>query len=472
MRRLSGSLFGITSTHQVLYDLDGVEKILAKPQHTLDLIPLGRTVLLRVFGANARSLAREDYEAVSNQGTALVEKMFVNEANAVAALREGDIPGKIGAFVSFEDDPGVQRRWERCAGVRVIEARDGPSGGAVEADLENIIRDCGACIAIPLLYGQDFLDRNRTLLEDFWKFDNDAFPMLMVGIPKWAPIKPLQEGLAARKRLQAALVALYKRVDQYQNGEPVDFDADMSDISMVLAGRNKLYAAHGYSIQERGEFEMGTLWGQNANTQPILFWLMIYIYSTPGLVDDLRDEVASCIELSSSTPAEITSIDFAALSRDCPLFKSTLFETFRLANEPTSIRRVVRPLSVPDGKTTHHLKPDTWISIPHGVSNRNPAYFTDPETFQPGRFLCVDEETGAKTARYGRKLRPWGSGLGICKGRTFAEKEILAVGACILSLWDIEPVGGVWKVPGMRPGTGAMCPMEKVRVVIKRRKVK
>lgn len=71
--------------------------------------------------------------------------------------------------------------------------------------------------------------------------------------------------------------------------------------------------------------------------------------------------------------------------------------------------------------------------------------------------------------RYG-KLKPWGAGVGICKGRAFAEKEILGVVACFITLWDMEPSGGgEWTLPGFVPGTGVMRPKEAVRVVIKRR---
>ena len=34
------------------------------------------------------------------------------------------------------------------------------------------------------------------------------------------------------------------------------------------------------------------MWGQNANTQPIFFWFMAYANSTPGLLEQLRKEIA------------------------------------------------------------------------------------------------------------------------------------------------------------------------------------
>jgi len=145
-----------------------------------------------------------------------------------------------------------------------------------------------------------------------------------------------------------------------------------------------------------------------------------------------------------------------------------MLETFRLSNEATSIRYVARPVTIEDGGYNHQLKAGTWVSIPHGVIQKDPTIFPDPHKFIPGRFLETDAETGRIVARYGR-LRPWGMGPGMCKGRTFAEKEILTIAAAIASLWDIVPASGTWKIPAMRPGTGVMCPVEDIRVIIRRR---
>ena len=148
--------------------------------------------------------------------------------------------------------------------------------------------------------------------------------------------------------------------------------------------------------------------------------------------------------------------------------KSCIFETYRMANEAMFIRYVARSVTINDGAYKHELKPDTFVSATHSVIQRDPAVYEDPNAFIPNRFLVTDPETGRKIARYGR-LRPWGSGPAMCKGRSFAEKEIMAMGAAIISLWDIVPASGVWKIPAMLPGTGVKRPAEDIRVVIARR---
>ena len=125
-------------------------------------------------------------------------------------------------------------------------------------------------------------------------------------------------------------------------------------------------------------------------------------------------------------------------------------------------------MTIHDGQQEHHLKSGTWISAVHAVLQKDSSVYPEPEKFIPDRFLESDKENGNKVARYG-KLRPWGTGPGMCKGRIFAEKEILGIAAAVIALWDIEPVSKVWKVPAMRPGTGVNRPVHDVRVIIKKR---
>ena len=289
-----------------------------------------------------------------------------------------------------------------------------------------------------------------------------------MGIPSWAPLKIMKEGLGARLRLLNELEALYRRIDQHQRGEPVDFGADMSDVSNVALERNKVYNRDNWSFGERGEGDLAVLWGQNANTQPMLFWFLAFVYSTEGLLHKLRNEIAPFTKLSQTSPLGILSMDLAALSRDCPLMKACIFETYRMANEPASVRYVARPITINDGVYKHKFKPGTFVTAAHSLIQPDPSVYANPDTFMPNRFLKPDPESGKLSARYGA-LKPWGSGPAMCKGRTFAEKEIVALGTAIISLWDVCPASGTWDLPAMVPGMGAKKPVEDIRVVITRR---
>lgn len=441
---------------------------MSQSYHTLNADPLQYTLLIRVFGATDSPELKAKWEDSWKDLLGPIERMFLNDAAATAAIERGGVFQKAASFVTFSADTERINRWELSANIRVVTPELPDQPGVVEADLQSLTRDFGACIAIPLLYGQDFLDRYSQLLDDFWKFDNDLFPLLMIGIPSWAPFKIVKEGLAARSRLIKEMEALYQRIDQHQRGQPVDFSADMSDVSNAALGRNKIYSRQNLAFRHRGEGDLSVLWGQNANTQPTLFWFLAYVYSTPGLLQKLREEVAPYIKFSQTSPPEITSMDLTALSRDCPLLKACIFETYRMANEVTSIRYVERPITINDGDYKHKLKPGMFVSVPLSLNQRDPSIYADPDKFVPDRFLKTDPISTKLVARYGT-LKPWGSGAAMCKGRTFAEKEIVALGTAIISLWDIGPASGTWKLPAMVPGTGVKKPIQDIRVVITRK---
>jgi cytochrome P450 len=261
------------------------------------------------------------------------------------------------------------------------------------------------------------------------------------------------------------LIGLYRRIDQYANGTPIDYDAKMDDIGQVAIERHRLFAQYNIPISDRGKFELGTLWAQNANTQPLIFWFILFAYSTPGLVEELRSEVCGFVPpLTGSSRTDDDSIDVAGLRNKCPLLKSVFLETFRVVSQPTSMRYISQPMSVFDGQHHRHLQAGTWISVPHGGTQQDPSVFVNPTSFQPRRFIKRDGKTGDASVGYGR-LKPWGVGAGMCKGRVLAEKQVLATVACCIMMWDIEPVNqDGWKLPGMIPTTAVMRPSHGVRV--------
>ncbi|RSL62656.1 hypothetical protein CEP54_005592 [Fusarium duplospermum] len=467
-RKFSGSLFGLTSKHQVLFHLPGVDRLMEQSLHTLSAEPFQYALITRVYGGIDSPAFKRRVEKSWRDFIPSMEKLFLNESGATATIERARVAERASSLVTFSSDVRNMKRWEVSADVRSISKDLHISSPAVEANLYSLIRDFGACIAIPLLYGNDFLDRHPRLLDDLWKFDSDLFIPLLLGVPTWAPFKVIKEGLSARSRLLSAMESLYRCIDQYQKGELAELEFDLSDVSSIPFERSKIYEREGWSFQERAAADFSILWGQNANLQPMLAWLTTFVYATPGLVERIREETAAYIKLSSTTPLEIISIDIPGLCRSCQLLKACIFETYRIANDPAVIRRVERPITIKDGELEHKLQAGSFVSMPMSLTNSDSAIFPEPEKFIPERFLERNPTMGSMVARYGR-LRPWGMGTSMCKGRTFAQKHMMVVGAAIISLWDIEPASGTWDIPDMIPGSSAKRPAKDIRVVIKRR---
>jgi hypothetical protein len=170
---------------------------MSQPYHTINAEPVQYTLFTRVFGATDSLELKKKLEDSWKDLLEPIERLFLNDAAAAAAIERGGTPQKVASFVTFSDNTERMKRWELSADIRVVTPELPGKPGVVEANLQSLARDFGACFAIPLLYGQDFLDRYPQLLDDFWKFDNDIFPLLMIGIPSWAPFKIMKEGLAA-----------------------------------------------------------------------------------------------------------------------------------------------------------------------------------------------------------------------------------------------------------------------------------
>ncbi|EGO54796.1 hypothetical protein NEUTE1DRAFT_49031, partial [Neurospora tetrasperma FGSC 2508] len=466
IRRYGGSFYGISSANQTLIGYEDVDRLFSSQMnHALSIEWHGYGLFLRFFGFPDTPTLRKKVESTFKPWHSPIERVFNNDAGATAAFERGNLPKIVSEFVSFSQEKEKMKRWELRAATKVIK-----QGEAVEANLSALIMDFGACFTIPPIFGHDLLDRNPHLLEDIWKFDH-VVPLLFINMPTWVPFKVMKEGIEARKRLLAGVEAFSRRVTQFQQGEKVDDGADMSDVSDVVLERNTALERNKWSYQERAASELLVLFASNTNTQPVLFWLILYIYSTPGLVNTLRREVAPFITLSDSrhNKKDITAIDTPGLSRECQLLKSIILETLRLAFGAVSTRFVKRPITVQDGNHAHKLYPGTFLSVPHSFSQRDPSLYPDPDKFVPDRFLEMDPASGKLVAKYG-KLRPWGAGASMCRGRVFAEKELMAIGAALVMLWDITPAGGgEWTVPEMVGGPGPAKPKEEVRVVIQRR---
>lgn len=63
-----------------------------------------------------------------------------------------------------------------------------------------------------------------------------------------------------------------------------------------------------------------------------------------------------------------------------------------------------------------------------------------------------------------------GAGHSMCKGRAFAQKEVLIFVASVISFWDMESAGGgPWKMPKHKKATGTYTTNDNTKVWIKRR---
>ncbi|EXJ70092.1 uncharacterized protein A1O5_07165 [Cladophialophora psammophila CBS 110553] len=406
-------------------------------------------------------------------------------------------------LVSGAQSPVDQSIWERQGGVEVISRGDGDKALVAEASLFPLIRYFVGDIATTVLFGQNFMENNPNIMPDLWEMDSQ-FNLFMAGAPSWLP--GMGGPTQARERIIQAVQEHHEALFKYLDGQDAGSRwSDMSDVSSVIVDRAKAFRAGGSVPRGYATGNAAILWAMNINANPVIFWMTWYVFSNPSLLHEIRAEIAPYVRFrqppATGLPvkeAPKLDIDIAALWTKCPLLKGAFFETMRLEAASMSYKMVEDDFVVfeneEDARLLGKKEPQSWllrkgeyICLPHGVHQSDDKYFRDPQRFDPRRFWAKDSSHAGKgengqpnddgangnadiRVEYGT-MKVWGGGKQMCKGKTFAEREVVLFTAALVMQWDIVPVsdGGKWVHPGRKIGAGAVNPKRDVRVRLIRR---
>ncbi|KIX94118.1 uncharacterized protein Z520_10144 [Fonsecaea multimorphosa CBS 102226] len=410
-------------------------------------------------------------------------------------------------LVSGAQSPVDQSIWERHGGVEVLSRGDGDGPLIAEASLFPLLRYFVGDIATTVLFGKDFMANYPNIMPDLWEMDSQ-FNLFMAGAPSWFP--GMSGPSQARERIIQAVQEHHEALFKYLDGQdPGSRWNDMSDVSSVIVDRAKAFREGGAVPRGYATGNAAILWAMNINANPVIFWMTWYIFSTPSLLEEIRAEVAPYVRFHAPPPNGLPiqeppklDIDITALWTKCPLLKGAFFETMRLEAASMSYKMVEDDFVVyendEDARLLGKPAPQSWllrkgeyICLPHGVHQSDDKYFRDPARFDPRRFWAKDSlqvehggggggggekdpekpaDDGVVRVEYGT-MKVWGGGKQMCKGKTFAEREVVLFAAAIVMQWDLVPLsdGGRWVHPGRKIGAGAVNPKKDVRVRLIRR---
>jgi len=181
-------------------------------------------------------------------------------------------------------------------------------------------------------------------------------------------------------------------------------------------------------------------------------WLMIELLQHPELLERIRAEVHA-----DDTNAPVTLEDVGKK----PLLDAAIQETLRMYPQtPLLMRGVTEPITFGD-----FTIPAGWsLALIPPYTQRRSDYFSDPNTFDPERFLAPREE-GRKTpyAWIG-----FGAGPHACIGEGIAKMEMKAIITALLRRFDIQLVPGQTYQQGYIP---LNHPRSEVNVTYNARKV-
>ena len=256
---------------------------------------------------------------------------------------------------------------------------------------------------------------------------------ILVGV---FPSITARKGIAGR-----AIVA--KALEQYYR------DDGLMAGSIFAKKRYEVAEKNGVALEDIAKFEVSVLIAIVANTPPAAFWTLFFIYSTPGLLDDIRREIDAVVVTNKEGDELTRSLDIKSLKEQCPLLTSTFQETLRYTSIGTSVREVMED-TILDGQWL--LKKGAMVQMPSRIIHKDPSLWgPDVDEFNPRRFMKDSEaQRSGSTARKRPSpgcLRTFGGGTTLCPGRHFATNEIIALTALFVLRFDMAPSSGTWSMP-------------------------
>ncbi|KAF2800342.1 cytochrome P450 [Melanomma pulvis-pyrius CBS 109.77] len=379
---------------------------------------------------------------------------------------------------SSPDAPGKEMElWEEAGNVKFN------TDGSFEADFFRLVVNFMGQIVIDNMWGKALIKNHPNLQQDMWDFDAGLHHLVTKLLTNVTAAG--RRAVSARDRLNVAMQEWHEAVAAKQAGLAASEKwGDLSDTSAIMEQRVKIWTEHRASPVLQRTNDVAIIWGVNVNSNKNVFWMLLQIYSRRTLLSDIRDEIAPYVRVSrdgarTASGLPKLDIDVEGLTHNCPVIKAAFYETMRMHMSGLGIREVIRPVtlreSASDAEKFGKKRPQAYtipagatLVMSNGTMQMDQRIFAEPDKFIPERF--IEEGPDGKPKVSMRNLNVFGGGLYKCKGRYFAEKEVLIFAASLLVMWDVAPVVGEDIVmPQMGIGGASRSPKEDIRVRLTRR---
>ena len=265
-----------------------------------------------------------------------------------------------------------------------------------------------------------------------------------VPIPLWAPTAHNRRVRRTVARLDQTISGVIEN-RRREGGDQGDF------LTLLLTTRDE----HGEPLTDREVRDQATTMFMGAHEEMAvsLTWALSFLARHPQIYERMLNEGDAVLQgRSRPTPADLERLPFTL-----QVFK----ETMRLFG-PVDIltpRIALRDVKL-DG---YRIRRGTRVIISPHLLHRKPEYFSDPETFDPGRFEAEREKQIAPHTYF-----PFGTGQHKCIGKHFAMMEAHLLLASISQRVRFELMEGQDIVPR---AVFTLRPKEEIRMRVCRRDV-
>ncbi|KAF7719240.1 Uncharacterized protein PECH_004832 [Penicillium ucsense] len=475
------SVFGVYlggETFQVVASPSIMRNVFSSQETTRS--PLVDKALRNVFGnRSSRHIARivQQEELDLDVSSTIAHKLFISDASKSI---EKILRREVQNFVSFGRSPVDQYQWERDAEVSTTEGNQSAS----ETKLFALIRAFVGHNLTILLMSDAFFDNFPLFLTDLWTLDENFIP-LFTGLRRWIPTTPkVSAAFPARDRLLHTLSVFHRAFNAFQDGfDPHDVTWwDLDNVSELFQTRMRTFHRLELPPSASASDQLSLFWDLIEYSAKLTFWMVAHISADSALLHDIRAEASETVRSSRRSQTGLPfpeppqlEIEIEKMLESCQLLRACYYESVRLHTAGISLRKLKADMRVTESTEdavqprTYELHKGETVMMPHGLVNRDPQRFSNPDQFDPLRFIVTDEDSGLKRA-CAASLEPFSEGLHGSKHNAFTERAVLAFSASIVSMWDITAVDGMeLRVPDNCETWGTLRPAKDVDVKIQLR---
>ena len=207
-------------------------------------------------------------------------------------------------------------------------------------------------------------------------------------------------------------------------------------ISMLLAARDpENPGAPGMSDEQIRDEALTIFLAGHETTANAMAWTWHLLAAAPEAEQRLHEEIDRVL---GSVPSvlDVPRLEFT---------RAVVAESMRLYPPAWTMgRRVIEPHTI-DG---HHLERGALVITPQWVVHRDTRWWDAPDSFRPERWLAAPAESKAARPKYA--YFPFGGGVRICIGESFAWTEAILLLATIAQRWQFRHVSGTRVAPEPR----------------------
>jgi cytochrome P450 len=239
--------------------------------------------------------------------------------------------------------------------------------------------------------------------------------MSYVALPMWVPTASHRAFREAASTLDALV---YDIIDSRERSG----DAGDDLLGMLMTARDEETGERMSRGQLRDEI-MTFLLAGHETTAVALAWTWYLLARNPDVAERTHAEVVAALGDRAPTLADLPRI---------PLARMVVEEALRLYPPVWGIgRETIREDRI--GEWT--IPPKTVVNLSPWVTHRHPAFWEDPDRFDPERFRPGVERTRPRFAYF-----PFSGGPRLCIGEQFALMEMQLVVALVLQRWRLTLV--------------------------------